>query len=225
MRHDAVIFDLDGTLADTLETIAAALNHGLATIGNEPLSLAQVARIVGEGVTTLCEKALTGGRPDALAPLLAATRGHYAANPMYRCRLYPGIAELLDQLAARGVALAVLSNKPHDLTLATVRGLGIEDRFRHVLGHQDEFPRKPDPTSAEFLLRELGVARTRVLYVGDTPIDVATARAASFEVAAVSWGFRSGAELLATHPDHLVHSPHELAAVLGLGTPPHEAGT
>src|SRR5688572_518871 len=118
MRHDAVIFDLDGTLADTLETIAAALNHGLATIGNEPLSLAQVARIVGEGVTTLCEKALTGGRPEALAPLLAATRAHYAANPMYRCRLYPGIAELLDQLAARGVALAVLSNKPHDLTLA-----------------------------------------------------------------------------------------------------------
>src|SRR5688572_27643542 len=83
MRFDAVIFDLDGTLADTLETIAAALNHGLGACGRPPLDLPEVARIVGEGVATLCEKALPGGSPDAVATLIRVTRWYYARNAMF----------------------------------------------------------------------------------------------------------------------------------------------
>lgn len=212
MNYRAAIFDLDGTLADTLATIGAALNHGLETIGRTPLSLPEVARIVGEGVQMLCRRALGGGACDdsTLDGLLRATRAHYAAHPMFECRLYPGIANMLDRLRDANVRLGVLSNKPHDLTLATMRGFGIEDRFIEILGARDDFPRKPDPTSALHLVKQLGAPKEHVLYVGDTPIDMQTAKAAKLAVAAVTWGFRSEAELRPYAPDHVVSHPDEI---------------
>jgi phosphoglycolate phosphatase len=213
LNYRAAIFDLDGTLADTLQTIAAALNHGLTAIDRPTLSLPAVARIVGEGVTMLCRKALDGDA-DAdealLAALERATRAFYAEHPMLECRLYPGIADMLDGLRDAEVRLAVLSNKPHDLTVATLSGLGIESRFVEILGARDDFPRKPDPTSARYLAGRLGVGSERILYVGDTPIDMATAKAARLPVAAVTWGFRSEAELRPHCPDHLISSPEEI---------------
>jgi phosphoglycolate phosphatase len=213
MRYDALIFDLDGTLADTLRTIAAAVNHGLAAVGLETLSLERVARIVGEGVATLCERALPPDRAALHQDLLREVRAYYALNPMQHCRLYPGIDSMLDRLAVLDARLAVLSNKPHELTVATLRGLGIEARFREVLGHREEFPRKPDPTSVRWLIERLGVERDRVLYVGDTPIDIGTARAAGLAVAAVTWGFRPEEELSPLQPDFIVRSPREILAI------------
>jgi len=210
VNYRAAIFDLDGTLADTLATIGAALNHGLGAIGRAPLSLPEVARIVGEGVQMLCRRALGDGDDATLDLLLRATRAHYAANPMFECRLYPGIANMLDRLRDNNVRLAVLSNKPHDLTIATMRGFGIEDRFTAILGASEVFPRKPDPTSAIHLVKQLGVPDEHVLYVGDTPIDMQTAKAAKLAVAAVTWGFRSEAELRPYAPDHVVSHPDEI---------------
>ncbi len=210
MRYDAVIFDLDGTLADTLETIGAALNHGLVQVGQAPLELAHVSRIVGEGVQMLCRNALPPDRSDLADRLIAETRAFYARNPMLHCRLYPGIDEMLDALSQDGSRLAVLSNKPHDLTLATVEGLRIEGLFDQVLGHREDFPRKPDPTSANYIVTKLGVPREKVLYVGDTPIDMQTAVAAGLDIAAVTWGFRSEDELRAHSPKHVVTHPREI---------------
>lgn len=210
MPYRAVIFDLDGTLADTLKTIAAALNHGLTTIGRPTLSLPEVARIVGEGVGMLCKKALGEGDETILADLLRATRGYYAEHPMFECRLYPGVASMLDGLRDADARLAVLSNKPHDLTVATMRGLGLESRFVEILGASDGFPRKPDPTSARHLAKRLATPNDEILYVGDTPIDMETAKAANLPVAAVTWGFRSRAELLPYRPDHVISDPEEI---------------
>lgn len=206
-RYDGAIFDLDGTLADTLQTIAAALNHGLSQVGRPTLPLERVARIVGEGVATLCVKALDGEAAHLAEPLLLHTRAFYQRNPMHECRLYPGIAAMLDALRDGGVALAVLSNKPHDLTIATLAGLGVEGFFVRALGHREEFPRKPDPTSVRWLLSELALPPARVLYVGDTPIDLETARAAGLDSAAVTWGFRSIEELRPHRPRFEVETP------------------
>ena len=213
MRYAAAIFDLDGTLADTLATIAAALNHGLGAIGRPTLSHPEVARIVGEGVAQLCAKALKGETPELVDRLLTETRAFYARNPMLHCRLYPGMQEMLDGLRDSKTRLAVLSNKPHDLTLATIAGLGLEERFEIVLGHREDFPRKPDPTSARHIVEQLGLARERVLYVGDTPIDMQTAKAAQLDVVAVTWGFRSRQELEPFAPNFVVTTPQEIVTI------------
>lgn len=213
MTPRAVIFDLDGTLADTLACIAAAVNAGLAAVGLPERSLTDVRGMVGEGIATLCARALPPDRPDLGDALLEATRAAYDARPMHEVRLYPGMQEMLDLLRGSAAELAVLSNKPDHLTVATIDGLGIRGYFRCVLGHREEFPRKPDPKSARFVAAALGVEPGEVLYVGDTPIDMQTGRAAGFRVVAVSWGFRALAELLPFRPDHVVHDPRDVAAL------------
>lgn len=213
MTVRGVIFDLDGTLADTLRTIAAALNDGLAALDLPEHEVGAVAGMVGAGVQVLCRKALPDGREDRLPALMLAVRAAYDREPLRHCRLYPGVEELLAHLASRGAALGVLSNKPHDLTVATVEGTGIAGRFRAVLGHREGAPHKPDPTSARWLLDELGLAPDETLYVGDTCIDVDTARAAGMRSVAVTWGFRTREELLACRPDELASEPREIAAL------------
>lgn len=215
--RSAVLFDLDGTVADTLETIAAVLNEGLAVIGEPTHAVAAVKDMVGEGVSVLCAKALAGDRQHRLPELLREVREAYRRDPMRHCRLYPGVRTLLDDLRAQGARLAILSNKPHELTVATVAGLGIALHFEQVLGHREEFPHKPDPTSARWLLAQLGVRPEQTLYVGDTAIDVATARQAALTSVAVTWGFRSRAELIACAPDHLVDHPAEVLPIFRAG--------
>jgi phosphoglycolate phosphatase len=210
VTYSAVIFDLDGTLADTLVTIGSALNQGLLAVGRPQLSLDAVARIVGEGVETLCRRALGESDEPLVKKLVAATRASYAANPMVDCRLYPGIRDMLAELRSDDVRLAVLSNKPHDLTLATLDGLDVTSCFELALGHSEAFPRKPDPTSAHHLVERLGRGAAETLYVGDTPIDIQTAHAAKLTVAAVTWGFRSEQELSEWSPHHLVRHPTEI---------------
>ena len=213
MTKRAVILDLDGTVADTLATIGAALNDGLAALDLPRRTLDEVAGMVGEGVVVLCRKGLPAGAEDRLDELLHEVRAAYREHPMRHCRLYDGMQDALDALRDRGVRLAVLSNKPHELTVATVEGLGVADRFDDVVGHREEVPHKPDPTSARALCARLGVEPSRVLYAGDTPIDVQTARNAGFVSIAVTWGFRPADELTACSPDHLIDSPSRIVEI------------
>ena len=216
MTARGIIFDLDGTLADTLDTIAAALNDGLASLGLPVHPREAVAAMDGEGVGVLCERGLpTDRRAEAglHARLMTAVRAAYDAHPMRHARLFDGVAEMVAALADDGVRLAVLSNKPHPLTVATVEGLGVGDRFEVVLGQTDDFPRKPDPSSARWILERLGLAADDVLYVGDTPVDMETARAAGLRSIAVTWGFRSRRELEACAPDHVVEDAAALVAL------------
>ncbi len=207
MKARSVIFDLDGTLVDSLDDIAAALNHVLAAQGMPTHSRAAVEGFIGEGARVLVERAVPPGADvDAT---LAAFRARYAANLVVHTRAYDGVAPLLSELARRGVPTAVLSNKPHDLTVGVVGALFEGHRFVRVLGQREGVPRKPDPTAAN----ELGAAlEAPIAFVGDTPIDVATAKAAGMIAIGVAWGMRDVA--LLRDADAVLQQPSELLAWL-----------
>lgn len=211
---DAVLFDLDGTLADSLGDIGGAMNEALADLALPTHSLEAYKAFVGEGIDALVQRALPAGGEGRAGELLAVYRARYQARLTKDTRLYPGIAELLDQLTARQVKLAVLSNKRDDFTVELVRRLLPRWSFGCVRGERAGVPKKPDPTSALQIAAELGVAPGRCLFVGDTAIDIKTAAAAGMRAAGVTWGFRPVGELILAGAHHVVHAPAGLAALV-----------
>jgi phosphoglycolate phosphatase len=210
----AVVFDLDGTLADTLADIGAAMDRALQTLGMPPHPLQAYREFVGKGAENLVRRSLPPDR-EALVPLaLAEFRRQYGAHLVDRTTLYPGIAELLDQLVARDVGLGVLSNKPDGFTRGIIDTLFSRWRFGPVFGEREGVPKKPDPTSALEVARGLGVAPSACALVGDTAIDLRTAQNAAMFGVGVTWGFRDEAELVCAGADALIHAPAELLAVL-----------
>jgi phosphoglycolate phosphatase len=213
-----VVLDLDGTLVDSSRDIASALNAALARLapGTPPLALEHVLAFVGEGARLLVERALAhAGLPLNTDDVLALYLACYRERLLDTTRLYPGIAEALEALAepaAPRAALAVLTNKPGDMSRAILRGLGVEALFVRVLGTGDVPARKPDPRGLVALLDELRVAPAEAWLVGDSATDVRTARAAGVRVAGALWGFHP-AELRAAQPDRLLGRPAEIVAL------------
>jgi phosphoglycolate phosphatase len=186
------VLDLDGTLLDTLDDLAASVNAALAEVGRPPRPHAEIVSFVGEGARLLLERAVAP-RAELAGPALAAWWRHYEAHCLDRTRPYPGIPDLL---ARSGRRLAVCTNKPGRLARRILAGLGLLDRFALVVGG-DEAPRKPDPAGTLSIMRRLGAWPGDTVFVGDSPIDVRTARSAGVALVAVSWGFRPLAELRA----------------------------
>lgn len=206
----AVVFDLDGTLVDSLDDIASALVAALADHGLPAPARADVRDWIGGGARSLVAHAAPAARVDAV---LARFGVHYAAAPVVHTRLYDGIAPVLDRLAARGDRLAVLSNKPHALVVEICERLVARWPFAAILGARDGAPLKPDPAVALELARTLGVAPGACWFVGDSAIDIATARAAGMIAVGVTWGFRPRAELVAAGAAAIVDTPGELTAL------------
>ncbi len=187
-RFDLFVFDLDGTLADTREDIASSVNHALQELRRPPLDLGTVTRFVGDGARTLLARALGESAPEEeIEAALAAFLAHYRDACLNSSRLYEGVREALDGL--RSKTLAVLTNKPRYHSLKILRGLGIEHHFRWIQCGDDAWPKKPDPGGLLHLARAAGCAPGRGLFVGDSSVDIATARAAHFPFAFVSYGF------------------------------------
>ncbi len=208
----AVIFDLDGTLADTLEDIAGAVNRALGAHGLAVHSLDDYCKMIGDGFLTLVQRALPADlcTVDLVAEVRAKAADDYASHCLDRTSSYPGVPGLLEALAGRGVPMAVLSNKPHELTLLVVRGLFPNTPFTIIRGELDAFPRKPDPTSALDIAKRLGMAPRDVLYLGDSNVDMETARGAGMVALGAGWGFRGEAELLASGAKAVLATPGEL---------------
>jgi phosphoglycolate phosphatase len=207
----ALVFDLDGTLVDSLDDIALHLNAALVDHDLPVRARAEIAGWVGHGSAHLVARAVPDAR-DADA-VLASYRAHYHARPVVHVRLYPGIADALDQLASR-YRLAILSNKPEPEVAAIAAALLVRWPFAIVAGERTDAPRKPDPGSVTRVLAALATTPSGAALVGDSEVDLATARAATMTSIAVTWGFRSESALLAASPTHLVRSPAELAALL-----------
>ncbi len=186
------IFDLDGTLVDSVDDLHASVNHALRLLGLPPRSRDEVRGFVGEGARVLLARSVAP-RDELLEPALAAWRPHYEAHCLDRTRPYPGIEAAL---AGAGRALAVATNKPGGMARKILAGLGLLPRFSLVLGG-DEMPRKPDPTGVREIMARVGATPGETVYIGDSKVDVATARAAGVELVAVSWGLGSRAELAA----------------------------
>jgi len=208
----AVLFDLDGTLVDTLRDIGAALNSALARHGLPLHDLDSLRRMVGWGVRQLVTQAVPASHGDqgTISALTAEVMDHYTRFPVVHSEPYPGIPELLTALRARRIPTAVLTNKPHPLALATVERLFPEHPFEVVLGDRPGVPHKPDPTAALSICEALGIAPAQALFVGDSEVDVQTAHNAGMACAAVVWGFRGEAELRQAGAEVLVQRAEQI---------------
>ena len=193
-RIQAVIFDLDGTLVDSLPDIHAAANRLLGERGHGPLAPAEVRRFVGNGMGVLVERLLAAAGeaagPDELAAAQARYRDLYDAAPSERSALYPGVRAALEHLQGERLALGVCTNKPEAPARQILADLGIAARFGTLVGGDSLPQRKPDPAPLHHAATGLGVAAGAVLYVGDSEVDAATARAAGVRFALHSEGYR-----------------------------------
>jgi phosphoglycolate phosphatase len=203
------IFDLDGTLVDSLDDLHASVNHALGVVGLPARSRDEVRGYVGEGARVLLARAVSP-EEHLLEPALAAWWAHYEAHCLDHTRAFPGVAALL---AGAGCRLAVHTNKPGAMARKILDGLGLLPRFQAVIGG-DEAPRKPDPGGVLEILDRVGAAPSDTVFVGDSRVDVATARAAGVSLVAVTWGLASRAELVAAGATVLVDDAAELAPFL-----------
>lgn len=222
MKFKAAIFDLDGTLLDTLDDLADSMNHVLER-NRLPRHEPKAYRyFVGDGIEMLVRRALpfqVAGTGE-LDRWVREMKAEYGRRWLCRTRPYAGVPEMLQAFAAAGVALAVLSNKPDDASQAIIRALLPDAGFRMVLGATPERPKKPDPAAALEIAARLNTPPHEILFVGDTPIDMQTACAAGMFPLGVLWGFRpaeqliaAGAQMLVLHALHLIPwiAPADLA--------------
>ena len=209
------IFDLDGTLTDTLDSLTHSVNLTLEEMGLPRITENQCRMFVGNGARCLMERALKAAGDTNLNRIEEGMKVYgriFSANCTYHVTPYEGILELLSQLKDRGIKLAVLSNKPHGQTVDVVKRIFGEEMFDYVQGQCDTLARKPDPSGVWELLKEMGISREECLYVGDSEVDVKTAKAAGVQGIAVTWGVRDRELLKAEGADILVDSPQEMLA-------------
>jgi phosphoglycolate phosphatase len=217
MRYQAILFDLDGTLLDTLDDLAESANQALADMGCATHPVDAYRIFVGDGIRTLATRCLPAVRRDdaSVDAFVKDMRRIYAARETRKTRPYAGVVELLDELARRGLTLAVLSNKPDEATRSIVSKLLGLERFALVRGERPPAPRKPDPAGARAIAAELKVPAASWLYLGDTGTDMQTARAAGMYAVGALWGFRAEEELRENGAQALAHSPADVLALLG----------
>jgi phosphoglycolate phosphatase len=209
----AVIFDLDGTLLDTIQDLADSMNGVLGHFGFPVHALGEYKYFVGDGMQNLVRRSLPESVRDD-APLISRCiemmRRTYELNWRTSTRPYPGVPELLDALRGRGVKMAVLSNKPDDSTRKVVDGLLPAWRFEAVVGARPTVPLKPNPFSALEIAERLKLEAARFVYLGDTATDMKTANAAGMFAVGALWGFRDADELVASGAAKLIEKPAEL---------------
>lgn len=212
----AVFFDLDGTLADTIEDIAQAVNASLAGRSLPVFDIPSYKLMVGNGFRNLVRLALPERlrTEERIEELRAEASAAYEAHALDRTRAYPGIPALLAGLAARGIPRAIVSNKPDALTKKVVAGLFPEAGFAFVRGETPDFPRKPDPASLLDMASRLGLAPRDIIYLGDSNVDMETARNAGMLAVGAAWGFRGRPELEAAGADIIVEEPEDVLALL-----------
>ncbi len=212
MKYQAVLFDMDGTLLDTLEDLRDGVNVVLERRGYPQHTLEEIRDYVGNGAGVLIRRALPEGTAEAeISEVLAEYKEWYRIHYCTKTCPYPGVAELLDKLAAAGVKMAVVSNKPDAVTKELAKKFfpGLP-----AFGQRDDVPRKPEPQMVWNALETLGVSREQACYVGDSEVDVATARNAGLPAVIVSWGFRTEEQLRAAGAATIAATMEELWAVL-----------
>lgn len=213
MKH-AVIFDLDGTLLNTLGDLRAATNHALEVRGLPPHSMEEIRQFIGNGIRLLICRAMPEGTPEAeIDAALDDFKAYYAAHIHDRTVPYDGISQLLTALRKRGIKVAVLSNKIDSASQQLIEYF-FPGKTDVVFGEHVGVPRKPDPTSCRMVMQQLGVQPEQVLYVGDSGTDMQTAKNAGLYAVGVTWGFRSKEVLLEYGADVLVHRPEQILQIL-----------
>ena len=217
MAFEGVLFDLDGTLADTLADIASSMNRVLQAHGYSVHPEEDYKLLVGRGLENLVTQALPvdSRLPFVISACLSEMIEDYEANCLVKTCLYDGIEELLRELTLLGRPFSLFSNKAEPLTHKIVNHLMDEKRFVRVMGARPDFPKKPDPAGALLISNEMGILPGNMVYMGDSDIDMITANRAGMFAVGVLWGFRSGEELLANGAAVLLNKPVELLTLPG----------
>ena len=191
------VFDLDGTLVNTLHDLTNSLNFALSECGFPTLSESRVAAIVGHSVNFMCEHAVPPEHKDQAEKVLELYRAHYKEHSLDLSHAYDGMIDAVEAFKSAGVTLAIASNKPHADTVKVVESLYPKDLFSLVLGRTDKFAIKPAPDALLFIMRFFGVTPEEAVCVGDSDVDVKFAHNAGMRCVSVNWGFRSVEEILA----------------------------
>ena len=208
--YKTYIFDLDGTLLDTLNDLHASCNYALRTHGMPERSLEEVKQFVGNGVKKLMERAIPNGLENPLfEETLQTFRQHYLLHNLDTTLPYPGIMEMLQQLKAQGKRIAVVSNKFYAATQDLCKHF-FGDTIQVAIGEREDIKKKPAPDTVLEALRQLQVTRQDAVYVGDSEVDVETARNSGIPCISVLWGFRSKSFLLSHGATTFIETPNEL---------------
>ena len=211
-----VIFDLDGTLLNTIADLGDACNYALRTLGYSEHALSTYNYMVGNGVRKLIERAEPDANAETLDKLLALFREYYDEHCTDHTTPYPGIPELLRALSEKGIAIAVATNKYQAAADRIIRHFFPDIPFVAILGQVEDRPVKPDPSIVFAVLNEHPTPKSSILFVGDSAVDMETARRACIESVGVSWGFRPISELRGAYADHIVSTPGEILDIATL---------
>ncbi len=218
------IFDLDGTLLDTLESLYVSVNGTLKELGLTEITHMQVRAFVGNGARYLIERSISASGnenqnnsvcdEELLNQGMNIYKQVFAKNCMYKVEPYKDVREVLDSLKAMGGRLAILSNKPHVRTVEIAEEIFGVDYFDYIQGQSDDLPRKPDPESLKYVMKQLGVKKEDCVYVGDAETDIVTGAGAEVTTIGVSWGFRDREVLEDLNPTVILDEPLQILEYL-----------
>ena len=215
MRYDTVLFDLDGTLLNTLDDLADSVNDVLLSEGYQKRTLEEIRMFIGNGAKKLMERALPQGTPETeILRCLALFRSVYQKNMRNKTRPYDEIPALLERLKGMGIKIGVVSNKP-DEAVKEVCGFYFREDVNAAIGDNMNRKKKPAPDNVYEVLKQLESRKEKTLYVGDSDVDVATARNAGLDCVGVAWGYRSREILAEAGADHIIDEPQQLLELIG----------
>lgn len=213
MKYEAVVFDLDGTLIDSAADLGNAVNRTLVSHGFPSHEIAKYRDFIGDGAETMVRRALPEDRREhkTVQQCLSEFLEDYHENFDVDTVLYDGIADLLDMLSSKSVKLSILTNKPYEIAIKFLDSLLAHWNFDIVVGQKDGLPKKPDPAGAFFVCERLTIANEKIVYLGDSGIDMKTAVSAGMLPVGVLWGFRSKDELIKNGAKYLIKEPLEIS--------------
>ena len=214
MKHKAVIFDLDGTILDTLEDLKNSVNFALSKNGLPERSYEEVRSFVGNGIRLLIERSVPENTDSGVVNrCFEDFKAHYKEHSADNTKPYEGIIALLDELKSKGVKLAVVSNKA-DFAVQTLVKEYFQGLFHFAVGEREGIRRKPCPDSVNEAIRVLGASPDEVVYVGDSEVDIETSRNAGVPCIAVTWGFRDKCVLESLNPEYIIDKPSDLTNII-----------
>ena len=212
-----VLIDLDGTLVDSVESIAVAGNKALSAVGLKPQKVEDYKYFAGDGADTLIKRVLMASGDNECRLFQKAYTEYkrfFEKDCTYHVKPFLGIEEMLNELKAKGIKIGVVSNKPHLRSIDVVETVFGKDYFDIIVGHKEGIPKKPDPTSTLLAANKLGIKVEQCIYVGDTNVDMKNGLGANMFTIGVLWGFRDRMELEAFHPQAIIEKPKEIMKYL-----------
>lgn len=218
-NYQCCIFDLDGTIINTIHALTYTTNLVMERFGLGPLTEEQMKKMVGDGYQKQMERSLIACGDQELRHLeesFPIYRELFQKHCLYQLEPYEGMRQMLDAMKAAGMKLAVLTNKPHDRGVENVEAVYGKGYFDYILGEKEGIPKKPDPAGAYLVMEALKVRPEDCLYMGDTNTDMRTAANAGLDAVGAAWGFRGKEELEAFHPKFLAEKPLDVVELLGL---------